>query len=92
MLAVYSREVECFMRWLIDIFQQFRGLRQFENLSSEDRDIVFYSEFSGQWTYFKPYIEELTQVYHRKICYLTSSRTDPILSTLNKMIVPIYIG
>jgi YidC/Oxa1 family membrane protein insertase len=37
-------------------------------------------------------VEKLTQEYDMKICYVTSSKTDPMLTSNDKNILPFYIG
>jgi len=56
-----------------------RELRRFNDLSAEQRDIVFYSETAAYWTYFGPFVGQLTRAQGRKVCYVTSPDDDPIL-------------
>jgi YidC/Oxa1 family membrane protein insertase len=61
-------------------------------LPEEARSIVFYAEDVASFTHFEAMLEELTESLDRKVCYLTSSDSDPILSRRNSNITSIYIG
>jgi len=69
-----------------------KEVSRFEKLDKKDRSIVFYLENEYDFIFFKPIVEKLTQEYDTKICYVTSSKTDPMLSSNNKNILPFYIG
>ena len=69
-----------------------KEVSRFEKLDKKDRSIVFYLEKESDFIFFKPIVEKLTQEYDTKICYVTSSKTDPMLSSNNKNILPFYIG
>ena len=65
---------------------------KFNKLDLDERSIVFYSESS---VVLYPYAEEMIkelQNRDQKICYLTSSKDDPILKNENKNIGVFYIG
>ena len=65
---------------------------EFNELDLDERSIVFYSESS---VILYPYVEEIIrelQNRNQKICYLTSSKNDPILKNENKNIKVFYIG
>ena len=65
-------------------------LEKFNQLDLDERSIVFYSESS---VILYPYVEEIINELEKrdqKICYVTSSRNDPILK--NKGIKTFYIG
>jgi len=65
---------------------------KFNELDLDERSIVFYSESS---VILYPYVEEIIrelQNRNQKICYLTSSKDDPILKNANKNIEVFYIG
>ena len=57
-----------------------KELKRFEKLDKKDRSIVFYLENEQSFIVFKPIEEKLTQEYDMKICYVTSSKTDPMLT------------
>ena len=67
-------------------------LKKFEKLTDKDRSIVFYSENELYTVHFEKLIKELTDTHHLTICYVTSSKTDPMLSRNDKNILPFYIG
>jgi len=69
-----------------------KELKRFEKLDEKDRSIVFYLENEYYFIYFQPIVEKLTQKYDMKICYITSSKTDPMLTCKDKNILPFYIG
>ena len=69
-----------------------KEVKRFEKLDQKYRAIVFYSENEYDFIFFKSIVEKLTQEYDTKICYVTSSKTDPMLSSNNKNILPFYIG
>ena len=69
-----------------------KELEKFNKLDLDERSIVFYSESS---VILYPYVEEIIrelQNRNQKICYLTSSKDDPILKNENKNIGVFYIG
>ena len=69
-----------------------KDIDKFNELDLDERSIVFYSESS---VILYPYVEEIIrdlQNRDQKICYLTSSKTDPILKNQNKNIKVFYIG
>ena len=69
-----------------------KEVKRFEKLDQKYRSIVFYSENEYDFIFFKPIVEKLTQEYDTKICYVTSSKTDPMLNCNDKNILPFYIG
>ena len=69
-----------------------KEVKRFEKLDKNDRSVVFYLENEYSFIYFQPIVEKLTQKYDMKICYITSSKTDPMLTCKDKNILPFYIG
>ena len=69
-----------------------KEVKRFKKLDQKDRSIVFYLENEYYFIYFQPIVEKLTQKYDMKICYITSSKTDPMLTCKDKNILPFYIG
>ena len=76
----------------IGLGYDWKELKRFKRLDKKDRSIVFYLENEYYFIYFKPIVEKLTQEYDMKICYVTSSKTDPMLTSNDKNILPFYIG
>jgi len=72
--------------------KEMQQLHEFESLSPSEHSIVFYAEDKFAMIHFEQILNELTKNLGRKICYITSSSTDPILNTENQMIKPFYIG
>ena len=72
--------------------KEWEELEKFNKLDLDERSIVFYSESS---VILYPYVEEIIrelQNRNQKICYVTSSKDDPILKNENKNIKVFYIG
>lgn len=65
---------------------------RFFKIDKRNRNIVFYSENESFYNFFSGMIDILTNHYDKTIYYVTSSPSDPILSTTNKRIIPFYIG
>ena len=69
-----------------------KELEKFNQLDLDERSIVFYSESS---VLLYPYAEQIIKELEKrdqKICYVTSSKDDPILKNENKKIKSFYIG
>ena len=67
-------------------------IEKFNELNLDERSIVFYSENS---VILYPYVEEIIrelQNRDQKVCYLTSSKDDPILKNKNENVRVFYIG
>ena len=56
---------------------------------SKNIDVVFYSESESYYIYFKSIIKNLVKNNSIKICYVTSSNEDPLLTETNKNF-PVY--
>ena len=69
-----------------------KELEKFNRLDLDERSIVFYSEDVSSFVYFEQIIHELTEKMGYQICYVTSSKDDPILTGKNKRIKAFYIG
>ena len=67
-------------------------LKKINQLSQDERSIVFYAENKASMNHFQSLIRELTEKMNLQICYITSVKDDPILSTRNQGILPFYIG
>ena len=59
-------------------------IEKFNKLDLDERSIVFYSEGPSYYVYFEHIIKELVENSDKKICYLTSSKDDPILKNKNE--------
>ena len=71
---------------------EWKELKKIESLKPSVRSIMFYAENAGSIVHLQPLIDELTESLEREICYITSNRSDPILTTKNKKIHAFYIG
>ncbi len=69
-----------------------KELEKFNELDLDERSIVFYSEDISSFVHFEQIIYELTEKMERQICYVTSAKDDPILTSQNKRIKAFYIG
>ena len=69
-----------------------KELEKFNKLSLDERSIVFYSEDISSFVHFEQIIHELTEKMGCQICYVTSAKDDPILTSQNKRIKVFYIG
>ena len=72
--------------------KEHKELEKFNNLDSDERSIVFYSEDISSFVYFEQIIHELTEKMGYCICYVTSAKDDPMLNNQNKRIRVFYIG
>ena len=71
---------------------EWKELKKFKKLTDKERSIVFYSENESYTVHFEKLIKELTNVRHLTVCYVTSSKDDPILNSSNAKILSFYIG
>ena len=67
-------------------------LKKIQRLSQDERSIMFYAENKASMNHFQLLIHELTEKMDLQICYVTSVKNDPVLSTKNQKILPFYIG
>jgi YidC/Oxa1 family membrane protein insertase len=72
--------------------KDWQELGKFEKLTDEARSIVFYAENKASINHFRLLISELTEEKNLQICYVTSVKNDPMLSSKNKNIFAFYIG
>ena len=81
------------MKFTKSIFnKEENDIDKFNELDLDERSIVFYSESS---VILYPYVEEIIKELEKrdqKICYVTSSKDDPIFKNENKNIRVFYIG
>ena len=71
---------------------EWKELEKFNELDLDERSIVFYSEDISSFVHFEQIIHELTEKMGCQICYVTSAKDDPILTSQNKRIKAFYIG
>lgn len=70
----------------------YRDLTRFRALAPEERSLVFYAEDAASWSHFEPILRALTGRPGRRVCYLTSSETDPALARRDASVRAFYIG
>ena len=68
------------------------AVRAFEGQDPSFRDLVFYSESSGDWPHLGPVVSELLGSHDRPISYLTSDPADPGLSISDPRFRAFQIG
>ena len=61
-------------------FKEIREFYRFFKTNKSERDIVFYAETAGDYSFFEGMINQLISKYNAKICYVTSDQSDPMLS------------
>jgi YidC/Oxa1 family membrane protein insertase len=74
------------------LIQQLRAMRRFQNLPSEHRRIVFYSQEPGHWVHLEPILNHLINDHDQTICYLSSASGDPGLAQNDSRVLPFNIG
>tara|TARA_Y100000996_G_scaffold408569_1_gene387868 strand:- start:4618 stop:5763 length:1146 start_codon:yes stop_codon:yes gene_type:complete len=72
--------------------KEWDDLKKFENLTDDEKSIVFYSENENSSFIFNSLIDELTTKFGINICYVTSSKDESILKRENDKIKTFYIG
>jgi len=80
------------MKFNLGFGEEWKSLREFEKLTLDERSIVFYAENRASMNHYREIIEELTEQKNLKICYVTSMKNDPILTTKNQNILSFFIG
>lgn len=58
--------------------REWRGLRAFRAVPRAERQLVFYSEGPGYWTYFEPVFRALQAEHGQSVLYVTSAEQDPV--------------
>ncbi len=77
---------------LVRFFKEFKSFWVFyKKIDKRERDIVFYSEDGGSYSYYEGLIDYLTNRENLKICYITSDIYDPILTKTKTNIKALYI-
>jgi hypothetical protein len=76
----------------VSLFARKAGRKAFDKTDRATRAITFYGEDGDSWPHFEPIISELTATMGRDICYLTSSKDDPVLTLDDPRIHAFEIG
>jgi hypothetical protein len=61
----------------LGFFAERRAMKEFESLEPRFREIVFYSEGSGDWPHLGPVVECLLRDHDADVTYLSSEASDP---------------
>ena len=69
-----------------------KSVKAFENLPSEFKRLVFYSEGAADWPHLGPIIERLVGLRGRPVTYLTSDPRDPGLSIESPLLRGFQVG
>ena len=80
------------MKFNSDFKLEWNELKRFEGLTDNERSIVFYVENEYYYIYLKSILQELIKKYELKVCYVTSSKSDPLLKSNNENLKSFYIG
>ena len=74
------------------LLKEIKDFYCFFKLSKLKKQIVFYAEYGGQYSYFEGIIKELTGKHNQNICYITSDISDPVFNLQNERITSFYIN
>ncbi len=80
------------MKTVTNFFRALSEVRRFNSLPLEQREFVFYAEDAGSYAHFSEMLQKLTGEFGKTACYLTSSSSDPILSSPPAGVRPFFIG
>ena len=69
-----------------------RTVKEFESLDASFRELVFYSEGSGDWPHLGPVVESLLRDHDRSVTYLSSDPDDPGLAIVDPRLRTFMIG
>ena len=75
-----------------ELIASWKGFLEFRKLAAEKRQIVFYSEGASYHKFLWPVMERLTTDFHLDICYVTSDKHDPLLTSNSNQIKTFYIS
>ena len=76
----------------LSLGKEWNNLKKFEELSLDERRIVFYSENENSMLIFESLIDELTTIHDMDICYVTSSKNELSLMKSKNRVKTFYIG
>ena len=72
--------------------QEWQGLQAFKRVPRAQRQIVFYSEGKGYWSWFEPVFRSLRRLHDLPVLYVTSAADDPLLPDPPEGMRAFYIG
>ena len=73
-------------------WRPWRDLKKFSASPPEHRKLVFYSEGTGYWRYFRGIVQQLLTASSLTISYVTSDPADPLLTTSDPRLLTYYVG
>ncbi|UXZ21261.1 CDP-glycerol glycerophosphotransferase family protein [Pseudomonas sp. YeP6b] len=73
-------------------YREWKGLEAFKKLPKAQRQLVFYSEGRGYWTYFEAIFKALQDEHAHPIVYVTSAENDPLLLNPPEGMQAFYVG
>jgi CDP-Glycerol:Poly(glycerophosphate) glycerophosphotransferase len=76
----------------VSLFARRAGRKAFDKTDPATRAITFYAEDGDSWPHFEPIVRELVGPLGRDLCYLTSSKDDPVLELEDPHIHAFEIG
>lgn len=71
---------------------EWKGLQAFKRVPRAQRQIVFYSEGRGYWSWFEPVFQSLRREHDLPVLYVTSAADDPLLLDPPAGMRAFYIG
>jgi hypothetical protein len=77
---------------LYTVVQEWKELSRFQSLDPGLRSVVFYAEDGGSWVHFSDMVDALVNDHGQPICYVTSSRDDPVLDLGNDRVRTYCVG
>jgi YidC/Oxa1 family membrane protein insertase len=80
-----------FISDFLQIYREVSSIRSFFKINKNNREVVFYSEDKGSYTYFEGLIDYLTNEAGKDVYYATSDENDPLFNLKNKRIHPFYV-
>ena len=75
-----------------NLFKALSGMIGFKNLSSESREVTFYSEGKNYWPHLKGLVLSTLENTDTSVCYVSSSLDDPGLQLKHPRLQTFFIG
>lgn len=80
------------LKWWRELRRSFRGLSDISSLTDEERELVVYSEGDHDWPHLGPMVLRYLEMSDRRVCYVSSSATDPAFRAATERLRVFYIG
>ena len=88
----HSQGLTAMWKALRQLYREWQGLQAFKAVPRTQRQLVFYSEGAGYWTYFQPVFDALQQEFGQPVLYVTSAENDPVLCNPPKGLNSFNVG